>query len=321
MKNLFTFSTASGKTQSRGYVKVALGLFVILVVLFGVNINYRSQMVSEIMATPRSLDTDLIPAPTEQVEAPVSLEDECPSNPADWMLTENPSVPGSNLKKIFPQCVYGDLDKTAAWFYSTYVLGYSRSDAAYLLGFSDLPISYSFGVGQVTVLTDYKDEPQKVDLRFPSDNSGLSEWRIDANGRPAVEFAFNGCFRTSSMSGGKIVSWGDGYPVVCQYSGDFHSGYYIGNVNGKIVAAPSDKNVRRFMWFGYAGNGNWMFLGVAKDWEYDLSEVQNHRTSTINPNFMNAKYSINPLLLPENWYRFTGQEYADAFLKELKKSK
>jgi len=320
MKNLLIFSTASGKTQLRVYVKVALGLFVILVVLFGVITYNRNQMVSKIMATPHPLDTDLIPTPTKQVELPVSLTEECPSNPADWTLTENASVPGSNLKKLSTECVYNELDKTAAWLYATYILGYTRSDAAHLLGFSDIPISYSFGVGQVTVLTDYKDEPQKVNLRFPSDNSGLSEWRIDANGQPAVEFAFNGCFRTSSMSGGEIVSWGDGYPVICQYSGDFHSGYYIGNVNGKIVATPSDKNVRRFMWFGYAGQGNWMFLGVAKDWEYDLSEVRNHQASTINPNFMNAKYSINPSLLPESWNRFTSQAYIDAFLKELKKN-
>ncbi len=320
MKNLLTFTTASGKTQLRGYVKVALGLFVILVVLFGVNAYNRNQMVSEVMAAPRPLDASLIPAPTEQVAAPVSSVVECPSNPADWILTENLSVPGSQLKGLSPQCAYDQLDKAAAWFYATYVLGHSRSDAANLLGFSSIPISYSFGVGQITVLTDYKDEPQKVDLRFPSNNSGLSEWRIDASGRPAVEFTFSGCFRTSSMNGGEVVSWGDGYPVVCQYSGDFQTQHYVGNVNGKVVTASGSENVRRLLWFGYDGNESWVFLGIAKDWEYDLSQIQNRGASTINPTVMADKYGINPQPLPENWTSFTGQEFADAFLKELRDS-
>jgi hypothetical protein len=320
MKNLLTFSTASGKTQLRGYVKVALGLFVILVVLFGVNAYNRNQMVSEVMAAPRPLDPGLIPAPTEQVAAPVFPVEECPSNPADWTLTENVSVPGSNLKGLSPQCVYDQLDKTAAWFYATYVLGYSRSDAANLLGFSDIPISYSFGAGQITVLTDYKDEPQKVDLRFPSNNTGLSEWRIDAGGHPAAEFTFSGCFRTSSMNGGEVVSWGDGYPVVCQYSGDFQTKYYIGNVNGKVVTASGSENVRRPLWFGYAGSGSWVFLGIAEDWEYDLSQIQNRGASTINPAVMAEIFDVGSLPLPENWTAFAGQESADAFLKELRES-
>lgn len=320
MKNLLTFTTASGTTQLRGYVKVALGLFVILVALLGVNAYNRNQLVTEVMATPRPLDPGQMPTPTEKVVALVPSIEACPSNPADWTLTENTSMLDSNLKGLSPQCVYDQLDKSAAWLYATYVLGYSRLDAANLLGFSNLPISYSFGVGQISVVTDYKDEPQKVDLRFPSNNTGLSEWRIDANGSPAVQFAFDGCFRTSSMNGGEVVSWGDGYAVVCQYSGDFRTRHYVGSVNGKVVAASGSENVRRFMWFGYEGNGNWVFLGLAKDWEYDLSQLQECDAFVIDPAVMADKYGITVLPLPENWIAFTGQDFSDAFLKELRGS-
>ncbi len=275
MKNLLTFTTVSGKTQLRGYVKVALGLFVILVVLFGVNAYNRNQMVSDVMAAPRPLDANLIPNPTEQVAVPVAQVEECSSNPADWTLTENVSVPGSNLKGLSPQCARDRLDKTAAWLYATSVFGYSRKEAADLFGFSKIPMEYQFEKGGITVVTDFKDEPQTVDLRFPSDNTGLKEWRIGANGQPAVEFAFNGCFRTSSMSGGEIVSWSDGYPVVCQYSADFETRHYVSDVNGKTLTINGSENVRRLMWFGYAGDGNWVFLGFAKDWEYDLSQIPN----------------------------------------------
>lgn len=320
MKNLLTFTSASGTTQLRGYVKVALGLFVILVALLGVNAHNRNQMVTEVMATPRPLDPGQMPTATEKVVALVSPIEACPSNPVDWTLTENVSVPGSNLKGLSPQCVYEELDKSAAWLYATYVLGYSRLNAANLLGFSNLPISYSFGVGQISVVTDYKDEPQKVDLRFPSNNTGLSEWRIDANGYPAVQFAFDGCFRTSSMRGGEVVSWGDGYAVVCQYSGDFWTRHYVGSVNGKVVTASGSENVRRFMWFGYDGHGNWVFLGLAKDWQYDLSQFQDRGASIINPTVMTDKYGISVLPLPANWTSFTGQQFSDAFLQELRGS-
>lgn len=317
MKNLLTFTTASGKTQLRGYVKVALGLFVILVVLFGVNAYNRHQMVSEVMADPRPLDPSLIPAPTEEVAAPVSPVEECPSNPADWTLTENVSVPGSNLKGLSPQCVHDQLDKVAAWFYATSVFGYSRKDAADLFGFSSIPMEYQFESGGILVVTDFKDEPQKVDLRFPSDNTGLREWRIDASGNPAVEFTFSGCFRTSSMNGGEVVSWGDGNPVVCQYSGDFQTKHYISDVNGKALTINGSENMRRLMWFGYAGDGSWVFLGFAKDWEYDLSQIQNRGASTINPSVMAKVYRVTVLPLPGNWTAYTGQEFVDAFLKEL----
>src|SRR5688572_25173281 len=95
----------------------------------GVGLYNRYQMVSEVMAPPRPLDASLIPTPTEQIAGAVSPYEECSSNSADWTLTENLSAPGSNLKGLTPQCAYAQLDKTAAWFYATYVLGYSRSDA------------------------------------------------------------------------------------------------------------------------------------------------------------------------------------------------
>jgi hypothetical protein len=71
------------------------------------------------------------------------------------------------------------------------------------------------------------------------------------------------------------------------------------------------------MWFGYAGSGNWVFLGDAPDWDVELSQIPNLGVSTINPTTMVEKYGINPLPLPENWQTFAGQEFVDAFLLEL----
>lgn len=317
MKNLLIFTTASGKTQLRGYVKIALGLFVILIALFGVNAYNRNQMVTEVMATPRPLDSGQLTTPTERVvEASPAIE-ECPSNPADWTLTENLTAPGSNLKGLLPQCVYDQLDRTASWLYATSVLGYSREDAADLFGFPNIPMEYNFESGAIRVVTDFNDMPQRVNLRFPSNNANLREWRVGAEGSPSVEFTFSGCFRTSFMQGGEVATWGEGYPVVCQYFADFQIRHLISDANGRILAINGHQNLRRPMWFGYKGNGNWVFLGDAPEWDIDLSQIRNRGTSSINPMAMIEKYGVKSHPLPEGWVASTGQEFVDAFLQEL----
>jgi hypothetical protein len=178
-------------------------------------------------------------------------------------------------------------------------------------------MEYQFETGQIAVLTDLKDAPQKVNLRFPSDNTTLKEWRIDSSGHPAVEFTFSGCFRTSSMNGGEIVSWNDRYPMMCQYFADFQSRHLVSESNGKILTINGYQNFRRPMWFGYAGDGVWVFLGDTPDWEVDLSQIPNRGNSTIDPSMMLEKYSVNSLPLPQDWSTFTGPEFADMFLSEL----
>ena len=316
MKNLFTFSTASGKTQLRGYVKIALGLFVILVAIFGVNTYNRNKMVSEIMATPRSLDADLIPTPTEQVDASVSLEDECPSNPADWMLTPNASVPGSNLKKLSTECVYNELEKTAAWVYATTNLGYTRAEAAALLGLNNSQIVHVSDT--LTVLTDYKDEPQKVSLIVEAPHPDFAEWSLDAGGEiNGVSFTFVGCFRTFSISGEEVIKWGNGYPVVCQFFVDYMIEYFVGSLNGKIVTVAGDLSVRRTTWFGYSDDSNWVWLGSARGWDVDLSKIPSRDDATLDVNVMVEKYGIAALPLPQDWRAFEGKEYTEAFVAEL----
>ena len=315
--SILTYQDAAGHRRLRDYAKVTLILLVLVVAASAVGLYNRYRMVSEVMAEPRPLAPDMVPTPTEPPVSLVSAIAECPANPVDWTLTENSSVPGGNLMALSPPCVYDQLDKTAAWFYATSALGYSRQEAADLLRFSTIPMQYQFETGAITVLTDFKDEPQKVNLRFPSNNANLREWRIDANGNPAVEFSFVGCFRTSSMTGASITSWGEGFPIVCQYFGDFRTRHLVSDSNGKTLTISGSQNLRRPMWFGYAGSGNWVFLGDAPDWDVDLSQIPNLGMSTINPTTMVEKYGVSSLPLPENWQAFTGQEFVDAFLSEL----
>jgi len=316
MNNQFTYSTRTGN-QMRTYVKVAIWIFVLVVAIGVVAAVNRNQMVSEVMATPRPLDSNLIPTETAVVAAPIVPVEGCPSDPASWTLSDQVASPGSNLKVIAPQCVYDNLEKTAAWVYATTALGYTRADTAAALGLQSNTLITN--LASVTVLTDFNDQPQSVEVISAVNSSKLAEWRVNANGGTGLEMSFSGCFSTSTLTGGQIVSWGNGYPVVCQFFADYRTQYVVSDANGKLLTIESAKNVRRPMWFGYIGNGNWTWIGSGKVWDVDLSQIP-AQTSTLTASVMAEKYGLTALPLPQNWRTAVGQEYTDAFLAELKSS-
>ncbi len=310
------YRDGGGNRRLRDYVKVSLIIFALVIGVVIVGARNRGQMVAQVMATPRPLSTALMPTPTKQLPEPVVPTQECASDPAGWTLVDS-LVPNSNLKKLTPECAYEQLEKTAAWMYATSVLGHGRLEAANLLGIPEVPMTY-LASGQLTVLTDFNDQPQKADLRTYHNHPLLAEWRIDTNGNPAVALTFSGCFRASSVNGGQVTMWGDGYPVICQFFADYQYKYIVSDINGKILTIDSPLSVRRPTWFGYIGNRNWVWLGSAKNWDVELSQLQERGASTINPNSMAEKYGINFLPLPQDWSSAIGQEFTDAFVAELK---
>jgi len=316
MNNQFTYSTRTGN-KMRTYMKVAIWIFIIVAAIGVVALVNRNQMVTQVMATPRPLDSSLIPTETTIAAAPIVAVEGCPSDPASWTLSDQVASPGSNLKVIAPQCVYDNLEKTAAWVYATTALGYTRADTAAALGLQSNTLITN--LASVTVLTDFNDQPQSVEVISAVNSSKLAEWRVNANGGTGLEMSFSGCFSTSTLTGGQIVSWGNGYPVVCQFFADYRTQYVVSDANGKLLTIESAKNVRRPMWFGYIGNGNWTWIGSGKVWDVDLSQIP-AQTSTLTTSVMVEKYGLTALPLPQNWQTAVGQEYTDAFLAELKSS-
>lgn len=314
MNNQFTYSTRTG-SKTRGYVKVAFVIFLVIAALAVVAAVNRNQMVTKVMATPRPLDANLIPTETAVVAAPAVPVEECPSDPASWTLSDQPMAFGSNLKALTPQCVYDKLEKTAAWVYATTALGYTRADAAAALGLQQQNTLIT-NLASVIVLTDFNDQPQAVEVISAVNNSKLAEWRVNANGGTGLEMSFSGCFATSTLTGGQVVSWGNGYPIVCQFFADYRTQYVVSDTNGKLLTIESAKNVRRPIWFGYIGNGNWTWLGSGKVWDADLSQLP-AQPSTLTTAVMAEKYGITSLPLPQDWQSAVGQEFSDAFLAEL----
>lgn len=314
MNSQFTYSTRTGN-KMRAYVKVAVWIFVLVAAIGVVAAVSRSQMVSEVMATPRPLDSNLIPTETAVVAAPAVRVEECPSDPASWTLSDRPMAFGSNLKALTPQCVYDKLEKTAAWVYATTALGYTRADAAAALGLQQQTTLIT-NLASVTVLTDFNDQPQAVDVISAVNNSKLAEWRVNATGGTGLEMSFSGCFTTSTLTGGQIVTWGNGYPVVCQFFADYRTQYVVSAANGKLLTIEIAKNMRCPIWFGYIGNGNWTWLGSGKVWDVDLARLP-AQASTLTTAVMAEKYGITSLPLPQDWQSAVGQESSDAFLAEL----
>lgn len=55
-----------------------------------------------------------------------------------------------------------------------------------------------------------------------------------------------------------------------------------------------------------------------KNWDVELSQLQERGPSTINPTSMAENYGISLLPLPPEWHSAVGQEFTDAFVAELK---
>ena len=316
MNNPFIYSTRTGN-KMRSYVKVAIWTFVLVFAIGVVAAVNRNQMVSEVMATPRPLDSNLIPTETAVVAAPAVPVEGCPSDPASWTLVDNPTTLGSNLQLLTPQCVYDNLEKTAAWVYATTALGYTRAGAAAKLDLSlDGLIAYPTN-SQITVLTDFVDQPQTLDVVIAADNAQFAEWNVDANGVTSLEMSFSGCFSTATFSGGDVQTWGS-HPVICQFFADYRTQYNVSSINGQLYKGESVKNVRRPMWFGYISNGNWAWLGSGKVWDADLSQLP-EQNPTLTTTVMAEKYGMPVTPLPLNWQSAVGQEFIDALLAELNK--
>jgi hypothetical protein len=114
-----------------------------------------------------------------------------------------------------------------------------------------------------------------------------------------------------------VQTWGN-YPVICQFFVDYRTQGIVSNINGILYTSESIRNVRRPIWFGYIGNGNWSWLGSGKGWDVDLSQLP-VQASTLNPTVMAEKYEMSALPLPENWQSAGSQEHMNAFLTELNK--
>ncbi len=195
-----------------------------------------------------------LPIPTQaQPSTPTPFK--CPIDPADWQFVE--VFPGDNYRRIEPGCVYTGVAKTAAWMLAER-MGYSKSEAAVLLEFSDLPwmpvpvkMAYSNLEGP-TARALVAEWPANPDFHF---------WQVDREGRPAVSISLRGCYRLDDSA-------------FCVLALDREPGSAINYLGAHAFASHAAHlpATRSFTLLEYRGNGAWNLLGQFSDAVIEIPE-------------------------------------------------
>ena len=321
-----TYKDLAGKRQPRAYT-VMTGLILLLLLMAGgmAGLN-RYLLMSRVQATPVSVSLTTEATETLEVEpiATIQLGDEthygCPTDSANWSLTS--TYISENYKVIQPACVYQGLEKTIAWALAVRE-GYSRAEATQQLGFTEMPMRQ---MDQVTIPANAKDL-MAVPVSFIPPNPDFTEWRINANDEAAVTYALRGCFRTSTVVGNRVETWGGDYSVICLVIEDAENTHIVYSLGGHIYTSTATP-MRSFLLFGYLSDGAWVWLGTQENPKHEITDLQKSADERLifatlyDSQPWDAKWLLNTYHLlmqppPENWQTMTDENEKQAILNGL----
>ena len=281
-------------------------------------VTLAEEQPSSITALPAEPSSTAIPpaqSPTPEA---------CSLDPKEWELIE--IAQNDNFKRIAPPWVYDGLARTVAWDLLR-VLGYSTPEATEMLGFTGFPWH---PVPEITGLTNTRG-PMSIRMTNPSSEEiqqaghpDFHAWIVDREGRPGVAFALRGCYRTETVTGEQVESWGVVYPVVCIVTMD--QGDWAVLELGPHRYATGSLPTRRFFMYGYAGKGLWVSIGYQREpfveirspgsgqpavlpLTMDLGEIIQdrkfisglHGLSPWDAAWLEATFGLTVRPLPENW--------------------
>lgn len=256
--NGLAYRDLAGHVQLRAHTIISGLLLLLILVTGGMAALNRYLLMSRVQATGEpvlltaSPVTDVPPPHTSDPE-----QDGCPTNAMDWSLT--PTYISKTYAVIQPACVYQGLEQTIAWALAIRE-GYSRADATRLLGFTEMPMRQ---VDQVLLPSESR-EPIAMPVGFIPPNPQFTEWRLNADGEAAVTYALRGCFRTSSVVGNRVETWGGEYAVVCMVVEDAENTHIVYALDGHVYTTDAIP-MRSFLLFGYVEGGLWVWLGTQED--------------------------------------------------------
>jgi hypothetical protein len=253
-----TYATLAGHRRLRRYVIATALILVVIGLLFGWVGWQRVQVWAESSGSetaPKYETPWLAAASKSEKSASIPEEEVCPSDPESWALLD--VYPGDNYKRIEPDCVYEGLAKTVTW-HMLERLGYTKSEAADLLGFQALPWHPSQSIKGLT----NTQGPMMIPLDMEwAPHPAYRTWAVSTEGQPALAHSLRGCYRTRTIVGNDLISWGR-YPVICVLAYDRDPGWTVTELGEQrftvdLTTAPP---LRRFILFGYAGE-TWVLLG------------------------------------------------------------
>ena len=321
-----TYKDLAGKRQPRTYT-VITGLILLLLLMAGglAGLN-RYLLMHKVRATPESvlmptqgvkaMETEL----SGNTQAEGNVSSGCPTDSIVWSFS--PTVISENYQVIQPACVYQGLERTIAWALAVRE-GYSRAEATQQLGFTEMPMRQ---LEKVTIPSD-ADQLVDVPVSFIPPNPDFTEWRLNANGEPAVIYALRGCFRTSTITGNRVEIWGGDYPVICIMVEDAENTHIVYSLSGHTYTSPATP-VRSFLLFGYVSDGYWVWLGTQTEPKEEITDPQANARDRLTVATLydsqpwDAKWLMNfhhlPMQpLPENWQNLTDENEKQFILSAL----
>jgi len=303
-----TFKDLAGRRQPRGYAIITGIMLLLLAFVAGLALVNRTLLMNTVQAKPLPVEGTDVATPSAPVlsAAPTSIP--CPVNADEWSLAD--VYISINYKVIQPACVYAGLEKTIAWALAVRN-GYSRDQARELLGFSEMPMRL---MDQVKILTDTQG-PKEVTLHFIPPTAEFTEWRVNDNGGSSVTYGLRGCFRTTTVIGNQVETWGGEYPVICVVVEDAENTRIVYNLGEHYFTAPAIPT-RSFLLFGYLGNGYWVWLGTQmnpKSTIHDFDKMAGERRTVAalfdsqawDTLWLEQRYGMGAQSLPEGWRDFT----------------
>jgi hypothetical protein len=313
MKNIWTtildgltYKDLAGKRQLRAYTVLTLLVLFLLTLVGGFILLSRMRLMNKVEAAPLpvSISTTQEIEPTSIPQSISVYEPGCPTNPDQWYLAE-PVIP-QNYKIIQPACVYEGLEKTIAWALAVRN-GFSRTEATSALGFDEMPMKQ---LDQVKIQTD-TNGPLNVPVSFIPPNPDFTEWRVNARGESSVVYALRGCFRTSSIVGNRLETWGGDYAVICVAIEDAENTSVIYRLNDYIYTS-SAVPIRSFLLFGYAGDGLWNWLGTQSDPKVEIDDPAKFASDRLtiatlydsqpwDMKWLKRRFGLEMQTLPQNW--------------------
>lgn len=290
LKDGLTYRDLAGRRRVRRYVLAATAIFSLIIVIVFWGWWQRGQLLApgvggrtgqpaiaagqwaEGRHTPTGTQIARVGAQTAATAEPASTAvplfyaltpDACPADPKAWELLQ--IAKNDNFKRIDPPCVYDGLARTVAWDLLR-VTGYSAPEAAEALGFTDLPWH---PLPEIIGMTNTQG-PKPIALANPSDEEvkrsrhpDAHAWIVNRDGKPAATFTLRGCYRTETIQGDRVKSWGVKYPVVCIVAMD--QGEWAVMELGSHRYVTRSLPARRFFMYGYAGEGVWVSLGYQRE--------------------------------------------------------
>ncbi len=316
-----TYKDLAGFRQPRAFTVISLLILILLFTVSGVAMLNQYLLMSTVKAAPVSISLSTqAPEATEPTQPEDRTPLKCPGNSSDWSLS--PTYASRTYNVIQPACVYQGLEKTIAWALAVRE-GYSRARATELLGFADMPMRQL----QVVTIPANAKGLGEVPVSFIPPNPDLTEWRLDANGEPAITYAMRGCFRTTSVVGNTIETWGGDYSVICLVVEDAENTHIIYSLEGHIYTSPATPT-RSFLLFGYLADGLWVWIGTQEQPKLGIKdpEANAHERETIaamydtrpwDTKWLGSTYHLLMQKPPQNWRDLTNENDKQFILNAL----